>query len=48
MAKAKKNITIKMNWSAVARIAVGTILLTAMYAALKHNDESSNDDSDME
>ncbi len=44
MAKAKK-YTIKINWSAVARIVVGTIVMTAMYAAYR-DDGANNSDSE--
>lgn len=48
MAKTKEKITIKINWSAVVRVAVGTIILAALYNTYKVTDESHNDDSNKE
>lgn len=48
MAKAKEKITIKINWSAIARVAIAAILTSAIYSAYATTEESQNDDSSKE
>ena len=48
MAKTKEKITIKINWSAVVRVAVGTIILSALYHAYKTDDSDAANNSDQE